>query len=306
MRTECYRNWLTHVHSFRAKEYDTDNYPTDPISACTSALVGDATTIFMSAADIPRDLFKAAVGSKSTQNVNTGGTSSGSSRDDLTKLDGSEHKDSDSGSILSTTPSMRTSNNSTLNLAPTTTTTSTGSTSRQRRNTDSTGAEAVQSEHLNNQLERVLDSGKSINNIIATGVKSPMNFCMGLARGFRNAPSLYNDDTVRPTEKVTGFSSGLKVAGKEFGFGLFDGITGLVTQPLKGAEKEGGAGLLKGFGKGIGGLLLKPAAGKCGSFSDFCQLLTCSQRSGHCLLTPWLVSMPKSAPCLHRVPTSTS
>ncbi|KAJ8104937.1 hypothetical protein ONZ43_g7624 [Nemania bipapillata] len=83
---------------------------------------------------------------------------------------------------------------------------------------------------------------------------------MGLARGFRNAPNLYNDDTVRPTEKVTSFSSGLKVAGKEFGFGLYDGITGLVTQPLKGAEKEGGAGLLKGFGKGIGGLILKPAA----------------------------------------------
>lgn len=245
---------------FRAKEYDTDNYPTDPISACTSALVGDATTIFMSAADIPRDLFKAAVGSKPTENANAEGTSNGSSRDDLTASDGSEPKDSDSVSIYSNTPSMRTSNNSTLNLTPTATTTSTGSASRQRRNTNTTGAEAVPSEHLNSQLERVLDSGKSINNIIATGVKSPMNFCMGLARGFRNAPSLYNDDTVRPTEKVTGFSSGLKVAGKEFGFGLFDGITGLVTQPLKGAEKEGGAGLLKGFGKGIGGLILKPAA----------------------------------------------
>jgi hypothetical protein len=30
---------------------------------------------------------------------------------------------------------------------------------------------------------------------------------------------------------------------------------------LKGAEKEGAAGLLKGIGKGIGGLVLKPGAG---------------------------------------------
>jgi hypothetical protein len=27
-------------------------------------------------------------------------------------------------------------------------------------------------------------------------------------------------------------------------------------------KKEGGAGLLKGFGKGIGGIVLKPGAGK--------------------------------------------
>lgn len=85
---------------------------------------------------------------------------------------------------------------------------------------------------------------------------------MGLARGFRNAPKLYNDETIRPPEKVTGFASGVKVAGKEFGLGMFDGISGLVTQPMKGAEKEGTAGLIKGFGKGIGGLVFKPAAGK--------------------------------------------
>ncbi len=43
---------------------------------------------------------------------------------------------------------------------------------------------------------------------------------------------------------------------------MYDGITGLVTQPLRGAEKEGAAGLVKGIGKGIGGLILKPGAGK--------------------------------------------
>lgn len=49
---------------------------------------------------------------------------------------------------------------------------------------------------------------------------------------------------------------------QEFGFGMYDGITGLVTQPLRGAEKDGAAGLIKGIGKGIGGLVLKPGAGE--------------------------------------------
>jgi hypothetical protein len=31
---------------------------------------------------------------------------------------------------------------------------------------------------------------------------------------------------------------------------------------MRGAEKEGAVGLLKGIGKGIGGLILKPGAGK--------------------------------------------
>ncbi len=34
-----------------------------------------------------------------------------------------------------------------------------------------------------------------------------------------------------------------------------------MTQPLSGAKKEGAAGLVKGMGKGIGGLILKPGAG---------------------------------------------
>jgi hypothetical protein len=41
-----------------------------------------------------------------------------------------------------------------------------------------------------------------------------MDFSLGLARGFHNAPKLYGDDTVRPQEKVTDLQSGLKAAGK--------------------------------------------------------------------------------------------
>lgn len=41
---------------------------------------------------------------------------------------------------------------------------------------------------------------------------------------------------------------------------MYDGISGLVTQPYK-ARNEGSAGIMKGIGKGIGGLIFKPGAG---------------------------------------------
>ncbi|KAI8626708.1 hypothetical protein F5Y19DRAFT_214387 [Xylariaceae sp. FL1651] len=262
---------------FRAKEYDTENYPTDPISACTSALVGDFSSILMSVADFPRDLFKAAVGtpkSKSAENLAVEASAAEVSDNDKmpsaleTSKSISTAAGSDSASNLSDPLGMGLSNSSAQSLTPVTSATSGQSGAqptpppppRQQRNETAQRTDTISAKSTNEQLERVLGAGKSINNIVATGVKSPMNFCMGLARGFRNAPNLYNDDTIRPTEKVTSFSSGLKLAGKEFGLGMFDGITGLVTQPLKGAEKEGGAGLLKGLGKGVGGLILKPAA----------------------------------------------
>lgn len=47
----------------------------------------------------------------------------------------------------------------------------------------------------------------------------------------------------------------------EFSKGLFDGITGLVVQPITGAQKEGAAGFFKGMGKGAAGLVVKPVVG---------------------------------------------
>ena len=89
-----------------------------------------------------------------------------------------------------------------------------------------------------------------------------MEFTTGVSQGFHNLPKLWGDKTVRDVEPVSGVSSGFKAAGKEFGLGLYDGITGLVTQPLKGAKEGGAAGFVGGFFKGIGGVACKPAAGK--------------------------------------------
>ena len=63
-------------------------------------------------------------------------------------------------------------------------------------------------------FETALDAGKGVRRMIGTGLKSPMDFTLGLARGFHNAPKLYGDSSVRQTEKITSLQSGLKVAGK--------------------------------------------------------------------------------------------
>lgn len=109
-------------------------------------------------------------------------------------------------------------------------------------------------------LDSIMGTARASGKIAKAGFKSPVDFTMALAQGFHNAPKLYGDTTVRKQDRVTDLSSGLKAAGKEFGYGFYDGITGLVTQPLRGARKEGAAGFVKGAVRGAFGLVLKPGA----------------------------------------------
>lgn len=121
--------------------------------------------------------------------------------------------------------------------------------------------------HLMNPKDRAvyktvekIDQG--ISNIAITAMRPPMDLILALARGCHYAPKQYGDDTVRALEKINGFKSGVAIAGKQFGLGWYDGITGLATQPYRGAAKHGGKGFLVGIYKGASGLVLKPSAGK--------------------------------------------
>ncbi|CZT06228.1 related to sterol glucosyltransferase [Rhynchosporium graminicola] len=96
---------------------------------------------------------------------------------------------------------------------------------------------------------------------ILHGCHIPVAFFYHVANGFHNAPSFFlSDDTVRRRDNITGFGSGVKVAFKEVYYGLYDGITGLVTQPYSGTKRDGPLGFVKGVGRGIGGLALKTSA----------------------------------------------
>ena len=96
--------------------------------------------------------------------------------------------------------------------------------------------------------------------------KAPMDLSLAIAQGFHNAPRLYGDSTVRTPLRISGFHSGLRAAGSEFVFGIYDGVTGLVLQPYHGARKNGALGFVQGVGKGIGGFVLKDLAAIIGPF----------------------------------------
>ncbi|MCJ1427781.1 hypothetical protein MMC29_005686, partial [Sticta canariensis] len=90
--------------------------------------------------------------------------------------------------------------------------------------------------------------------------KVPMDLALAIAQGFHNAPRLYGDSTVRTPTRISGIKSGLRAAGKEFTFGIYDGVSGLVLQPYNGAKQEGPLGFVQGLGKGFGGFVLKDIA----------------------------------------------
>ncbi|KAH8889273.1 UDP-Glycosyltransferase/glycogen phosphorylase [Thozetella sp. PMI_491] len=87
--------------------------------------------------------------------------------------------------------------------------------------------------------------------------KAPVDLSIALAQGFHNAPRLYGDDTVRRPLRVTGIRSGLRAARHEFAYGIYDGCTGLVRLPARGARDGGVRGLVTGIGMGLTGFVLK-------------------------------------------------
>jgi hypothetical protein len=108
--------------------------------------------------------------------------------------------------------------------------------------------------------DSAVSTGKGLAKIVGAGFKSPMDFSLNVAKGFHNVPKLYGDE-VRQVDKVTDLQSGVKTAAKEFGLGFYEGLSGLVMDPYRGAKKEGGAGFVKGIGKGIAGVPLRIMGG---------------------------------------------
>ena len=86
---------------------------------------------------------------------------------------------------------------------------------------------------------------------------------LATTEGFRNVPKLYGEE-VKDHGKVTGALSGLQVGGKNFVYGMADGLSDPFRQTYEGGKKEGGIGYAKGFGKGIAGLLTKTSAATLG------------------------------------------
>ena len=61
----------------------------------------------------------------------------------------------------------------------------------------------------------------------------------------------------QPKNVIEGVGKGAVSVGK----GLFGGITGIFTDPIKGGKKGGAKGFFKGVGTGLGGLIARPVSG---------------------------------------------
>lgn len=83
-----------------------------------------------------------------------------------------------------------------------------------------------------------------------------------------NAPEILTFSTQteesKKHKKPKNMISGMGYGGLAFGKGIINGITGIVTEPYKGAKKKGAKGALVGVGKGLIGLVAKPVGGAVG------------------------------------------
>ncbi|KAL8656738.1 MAG: hypothetical protein Q9226_002572 [Calogaya cf. arnoldii] len=252
---------------YRPREYDTEDGPWDPITGATSAIMGTMGSMMMGVADLPVEFLRAlhikpaekpstethseAAAQSTTKESNDSTTNSVPKSPSTSPQDLDQILDQNRTPRHGTSPSPSMSEQSSSRRSR--------SLSRDRSSLDS-ATNKFSSENQTISLETAVGTSKGIGRIVGAGLKSPMDFTLSIARGFHNAPRLYGDESVRHPDKVTGIQSGLRTAGKEFGYGVYDGVTGLFTQPIKGAKQEGVAGFVKGFGKGIGGFLLKPSA----------------------------------------------
>jgi UDP:flavonoid glycosyltransferase YjiC (YdhE family) len=257
---------------FRGREYEVDDGPLDPITGGATSIIGTASTMMMGFADMPIETLKALkIHPDATKKKPkpTKGTDKSDAASDKPLLEGTE---SSSGAGTPSTSRSGSTFNFQESLSKIQTPTSPGGRSGSmtgslggnqdgsRSSSQGPKTDEKAAKDPRKYMETAMGSAEGVQRIVGAGFKSPMDFTMNLSKGFRNAPKLYGDDSVRKPEKVTDFKSGIRAAGREFGFGMYDGITGLVTQPMKGAQKEGAAGFFKGIGKGIGGIALKPGA----------------------------------------------
>ncbi|KAK0722952.1 hypothetical protein B0T26DRAFT_740022 [Lasiosphaeria miniovina] len=128
-----------------------------------------------------------------------------------------------------------------------------------RYDTQATTASTTYTED-NPAEEFAAEVGKGAFKSAAALVRAPMDLSLALAQGFHNAPRLYGDDTVRRPTRVTGIKSGLRAAKHEFFYGIYDGWTGVVRLPYRGARDGGARGFAKGVGMGVTGFVLKDIA----------------------------------------------
>ena len=257
---------------FRPQEHYVDEGPWDPISGGFTALAGALGGMTVGLAGIPSETWKALSPAEPSQKKAQTSKPTIASRSEESHVGKNPNL-----SILRRQDEPSPSAKGLSNLSGRSTPTSTiGSTSEPgslhgksdfKQGEPSLSQFSSQNQSGSGKGPDIMGSSrmtKGAGRILKALVQAPVDLSVNATRGMHNIPKLWGDDTVRPQERVTDLKSGFRAVGREFGFGWYDGITGLVTQPWKGARKEGTSGFVKGLSKGIGGILIKPFAGSVG------------------------------------------
>lgn len=105
--------------------------------------------------------------------------------------------------------------------------------------------------------------GKGIGGAAVKPVRGTGELLSRAAEGIRNTPTAIfeKDNEEKEHVEVRHVGVGLMVGTRNFGKGIIDGISGVVLEPVKGAQKDGVEGFFKGVGKGLVGVVCKPVAG---------------------------------------------
>jgi len=263
---------------FRPQEYYTDEGPWDPISGGFTAVCRAFSSMVMGVADFPSETLRALhIPSGSSRQQSQASVPTIARKSETTPLGGrptpptSPAQSQTSLNVQESLPRVRSppnlsdltspisnvSSHSMPNTLQGRLTPKQDDTSRSRfRSRNESGS----SKDYDMLRQTSAHTTKGFGRIAKAALEAPMEISVSFTKGFHNVPKLWGDDTVRPQERVSGIKSGVKALGKEFGFGFYDGVTGLITQPWKGAQKEGTSGFFKGIGKGVGGFVAKPGA----------------------------------------------
>jgi UDP:flavonoid glycosyltransferase YjiC (YdhE family) len=264
---------------FRPQEHYVDEGPWDPISGGFTALSGAFGGMVVGLAGLPSETWKALSPAERSRKQ-----AQASEPIIASKSETSYVGKSSSSSMLHGQSEPSSSTKDPSNLSGRSTPTSTiESSSKPGSLHDQSNTKRGEPSQSRFRSQNQFGSGKDPDMMRSSGmskgagrvlkalVEAPVNISVNATRGMHNIPKLWGDNTVRPQERVSGLKSGFRAVGREFGFGWYDGITGLVTQPWRGAQKEGTSGFFKGLGKGIGGFMVKPAAAGVGILGHMMQ-----------------------------------
>ncbi|KAL4866899.1 hypothetical protein BDV12DRAFT_187099 [Aspergillus spectabilis] len=97
-------------------------------------------------------------------------------------------------------------------------------------------------------------SAKGVGKVLGSYFKGVMvDIPLATTEGLRAVPRLYGEET-KDHGTVKDWKSGVVVGYNAFSHGMVDGITGVFSQPYKGAKEEGAIGAIKGLAKGTIGV----------------------------------------------------